>query len=67
MFHKAFFVAATIVLSPVAAFAATTAPVVTSNTPVATPDKATTALKMAPKAKHHGHVKKDKANAKAPS
>ena len=48
-------------------FAATTAPVVTSNTPVATPDKATTALKMAPKAKHHGHVKKDRANAKAPS
>jgi len=67
MFRKAFFVAATIVLSPVAAFAATTTPVVTSNTPVATTDKTATALKMAPKAKHHRHAKKHSANAKTPS
>ena len=67
MFRKALFVAATIVLSPVAAFAATTAPVLTSNTPVVTPDKTATALKMAPKAKHHRLVKKHTTNAKKPS
>ena len=67
MFRKALLVAAAIVLSPVAAFAATTAPVATSNVPVATPDNTTTALNMAPKAKHHRLVKKHTANAKKPS
>ena len=65
MSSKSLLVATALALSPVAAFAAATTPMVPSPSAAATPDKTQTAMKPAHKAKHNVLVKKQHVNLKA--